>query len=715
MDTMNKTLVLQMADILNLHKELGDRLAWKNWFECFDINQSSAQFLSHVASIEFSERQIQSLKNQLSQSLDDESYHTLIKECHFQMESFQETMERKIELEHRPLGAYFNKDALVILTQTTIPEDIEIALSFGYKFQFPHYCSDKNMQEILAQIQMTIDEALPENRKLEASIGIHQILKSRDPIQHDDNIRWMKFISNRTASFLMNHPDIFATKSDKGGHTVVIDAADYDVKLASLLSDNNYTELDHNPLQGLIETETHFIETLAQNDKTKDLFEHLPLFEPNTLCLPKFYGLPKIHKKDTPLRPITSTIGSPGYLLAKIFDKMLKQIFPRSDYHIKDSFEFAEYIQNVTIKETDILVSFDVVSMFSSIPFELVKDIILNQSDDFLNCFSIERSFLEEMLEFLLRDCMVFSALDKTYKQVDGLPMGSCISPTIARLAMDRVINSLMVKIPSITFIKVFVDDTVAAINKQLVDEALQTLNNFRLGKIKFTIEHENTESKTINFLNVTLRRSQNKIVTNWFRKSFASGRLLNFYSSHKRTTVMQTAIHFIETVLLLSDPRYFNDNKRIVIKTLRDNSFPETTIMTLMNSIYTYMRPLKNAWTLNSESAKLIPYPPLVPQTPVGQSQDNEPLSQKTIGNNGDEKSGYVIFPHAICKGRKIKKVLCDFKWPKVILADSVRNTKVNSISSRKTITPIAERKNLILISNCKCKKKYRVVKTKF
>ena len=40
-------------------------------------------------------------------------------------------------------------------------------------------------------------------------------------------------------------------------------------------------------------------------------------------CLPaKLYGLPKVHKDGTPMRPILSTIGSANYIVAKILNKI---------------------------------------------------------------------------------------------------------------------------------------------------------------------------------------------------------------------------------------------------------------------------------------------------------------------------------------------------------------------------------------------------------
>ena len=44
-------------------------------------------------------------------------------------------------------------------------------------------------------------------------------------------------------------------------------------------------------------------------------------------CVPhKFYGLPKIHKPDTPLRPIVFSCGSVAYGVARELAKILKPL-----------------------------------------------------------------------------------------------------------------------------------------------------------------------------------------------------------------------------------------------------------------------------------------------------------------------------------------------------------------------------------------------------
>lgn len=724
MDHLTQTLV----EIIVLHKRQGLQIAFDNWNSCLDPDGFLPGTIRYKEAIFITSHTIQTHLLVLSDLIDKTDYDTFVAECSEQLISYQEVIERRIELNHRPSGIFLNKNAIINLSDVDIPEDILFRLSFGYKFLSPFSCNNKNMHSILAQLDQCMDEAIPDLRILEASTDIYRILSTRSQVQYDDNKKWLAFVTHRTKSFFKTNPHMFATKSDKGGHTVVMLIADYESKLNTHIMDGNYGLVEGNPLSRLIDEEKNIVKDLADNEEFQTFLQEsdfkLRPYEPNTLQLPQFYGLPKIHKDGIPLRPITSTIGAPGYFLAKLFDYMLNLVFGRSEYHIRDTYEFAKFIKDVqsddllipydevslapqniddfvfgdiVLKSDDVLCSFDVVSMFTSIPFKLVFDIIMGKADAFQQIMGISSECLKRLVSFLLRDCMVFTALDKIYEQRDGIPMGSCLSPTVARLTMDEVIKHLLERVPEITFIRVFVDDTIVALPKNLVDRALVILNDFCPGQIRFTVELENS-SASINFLNVTLTRLDTRISTNWFRKGFASGRLLNFFSAHKRTTALATAIHFIKTVLILSDPCHFHGNKTIVEETLRINCFPETTIISLMNEYYTLLKPFYSA-KKKVEKEESVPCD----------------TSETNAISSSQDKSGYKVFPHSICESKQIKKVIYDLKAPRAILADSVRNTKINVISTRKTTIPIEKRGNLLLFSRCNCKRKHKIFQTKF
>ena len=65
----------------------------------------------------------------------------------------------------------------------------------------------------------------------------------------------------------------------------------------------------------------------------------------------KFYGLPKIHKKDVTLRSIVSSIGSVTYEAANELARILKPLVGESIYHVNNSKEFADEVRNTKLEE----------------------------------------------------------------------------------------------------------------------------------------------------------------------------------------------------------------------------------------------------------------------------------------------------------------------------------------------------------------------------
>ena len=100
---------------------------------------------------------------------------------------------------------------------------------------------------------------------------------------------------------------------------------------------------------------------LGHESKEKSLYQRLH----STDATPaSFYGLPKIHKPGIPLRPITSCINSPTYNVSRYLVSILTPLLEEK-YSVKNSVVFAQHIREQPIAEDEIMVSFDVIALFS--------------------------------------------------------------------------------------------------------------------------------------------------------------------------------------------------------------------------------------------------------------------------------------------------------------------------------------------------------------
>ena len=162
-------------------------------------------------------------------------------------------------------------------------------------------------------------------------------------------------------------------------------------------------------------------------------------FYPTAECTPKMYGLPKIHKKEAPLRPIVSSIGSVMYHSAKYLARVIGPLVGHSEHHIINSVDFVKKVQNLELSPTDKLVYYDVCSLFTSIPIDkaikvIEQKLIMDPTIKDRSELSIQQ--ISELLQMCL-NTTYFQYNNTFYKQRIGAAMGSPVSPIVANLYME--------------------------------------------------------------------------------------------------------------------------------------------------------------------------------------------------------------------------------------------------------------------------------------
>ena len=169
--------------------------------------------------------------------------------------------------------------------------------------------------------------------------------------------------------------------ADKGVVLVVIDTVDYIKKANEILEDTNtYRVIQTDPTSRL---KNRLISILRRIKTATGLQENIyRKMYPTGASPPRFYGLPKIHKKNIPLRPIVSSIGSVAYGLAKVLADIIKPLMGCSEHHVQNSQMFVEEVKDMKLEKGECITSYDVVALFTSIPISSALEVMKKKLEE---------------------------------------------------------------------------------------------------------------------------------------------------------------------------------------------------------------------------------------------------------------------------------------------------------------------------------------------
>ena len=134
---------------------------------------------------------------------------------------------------------------------------------------------------------------------------------------------------------------------------------------------------------------------------------------------------------------------------------------------IKKKKKFVEQLKYLTINHDQCMVSFDVISLFTKIPVDVAKTVVLERlkKDDTLDDRS-DLTLTDIMTALnLCLDNMYLYFRGKFYRQIFGVAMGSPVSIIIANLVMENVEEGAMSTFSNPPkFWRRYVDDTFVII-----------------------------------------------------------------------------------------------------------------------------------------------------------------------------------------------------------------------------------------------------------
>ncbi len=369
--------------------------------------------------------------------------------------------------------------------------------------------------------------------------------------------------------------------ADKGACTVIMDKVEYDKKLLNLLDDAvTYTKLKKDPTKA---TETKMNALLLRIKREGQLGEALyfRLRSTDALC-PRLYGLVKIHKEGLPVRPIVSFTGTSTHALSRHLSEILSPLLGQTQYTVRNSTEFVESLSSVKWREGDVMISFDVVALFTNIPvekaLEIAKMMIQNDSH-FKDKTDLSVENFMSLLSLCLRSSD-FSFRDTFYRQIFGCPMGSPISMTIANMVMEDLERRIFATDNDVLIWKRFADDTFVVLPERNISSFSDLINGLE-SSISFTMERETNNN--LAFLDVNVKREPNgSFSTSVYRKPTHTNRYLQFDSynpmAHKKA-VVRTLVDRAKK--LSNNDEMYNKEMNHIKESLSKNGYPAKLIRT--------------------------------------------------------------------------------------------------------------------------------------
>ena len=190
-----------------------------------------------------------------------------------------------------------------------------------------------------------------------------------NPVINKEDIRSLKKLAQDSS--------IFISRPDKGKGTVILNKIEYLNKMNDIVNDSSKfipVKTDIFQLNKKLEDN---VNSLIRNFKNKNIsgFEQCSVSgtQPG-----KLYGLPKVHKSNVPLRPVLSACNTATFKLAKNIVNILEPI-TYNNFSVKNSFDFVKELSGHPDLKNYVMVSYDVESLFTSIPVNETIEIILNK------------------------------------------------------------------------------------------------------------------------------------------------------------------------------------------------------------------------------------------------------------------------------------------------------------------------------------------------
>ena len=243
-------------------------------------------------------------------------------------------------------------------------------------------------------------------------------------------------------------------------------------------------------------------------------------------------------------------------------------------------------MRGVELRDDEVLVSYDVKSLFTNVPVNesiAICEKRLQEDESLKDRTEMSVETIIKLLSFCLTST-TFVYKGQHYQQLDGVAMGSPVSPVIADLFMEdfemKAFNKYS-KTPRLW--ERFVDDILAIVEKTRTKELLEYLNN-QHDRIQFTMEEE--QEGSLPFMDVRfIRESHGELGTEVYKKPTHTNRYVQF-DSHQPIGVKSGVVQCLASRAIMVSSSEKKQRKEFckIKKALAGNGYPKKFVERAIN-----------------------------------------------------------------------------------------------------------------------------------
>jgi hypothetical protein len=378
-------------------------------------------------------------------------------------------------------------------TNITFTNDEMALLNNGLKYNLGH--KPRGWITTLVLEAETAISQLPNTEqeyiRYQAAYNIRQLYKQHNEIHpiNTAHITREKQTLNKIRQKLITSNAI-VTKADKGNSVVIIYQEDYHDNVKKFINDHNLTTVNSDPTRTFQKELRSSVKECHNLIMKEEKWKYVNL-NPSA---PSIRGLIKMHKPNSPIRPIVNWKQAPAYKIAKLLAKKLQQYIPLPNtFNVRNSTHLIQDLADIPFDPNLHFVSFDITNMYTNIPTEEPVNIIDSLCKEHLIQDRLRNEIIK-ISELIIRQ-NYFQFQNHFYIQENGLAIGSPTSSVFSEIFLEHIESTAIYKILKqnriIGYFR-YVDDILIIYNKSItnIQEVFKAFNNVT-PNIKFTKEDE--------------------------------------------------------------------------------------------------------------------------------------------------------------------------------------------------------------------------------